>query len=55
MYVQSNTLLIYFQAKHAKLTENTDEASNKDKAGQESGNSDLSLVELRIRMPDGQV
>ncbi|XP_020621132.1 thioredoxin Y, chloroplastic-like [Orbicella faveolata] len=43
------------KAKHAKLTENTDEASNKDIIGQQSGNSDLPMVELRIRIPDGQV
>lgn len=55
MYEQTNALLIYYQAKHAKLTETTDEASNKDNTGQQSSNSDLPLVELRIRMPNGQV
>ena len=55
MYEQSNVLVIYHQAKHAKLTENTDEASDKNKTGQERGNSDMPLVELRIRMPNGQV
>lgn len=48
-------LIIFHQAKHAKLTENTDEASNKYITGQQCGNSELPVVELRIRIPDGQV
>ena len=52
---QSNALIIYYQAKHAKLNENTDEASNKDLTDQQYVNSDSSMVELRIRIPDGQV
>lgn len=47
--------IIFYQAKQAKLAEDAAEPSNKAITDQQCGDGESPMVELRIRMPDGQV
>ena len=55
IFTGSILLLMFYQAKQAKLTEDASEPFNRTVADQEGLAEGTMMVDLRIRLPDGQV